>query len=78
MDGTDRGRASPSKGKHPKNHLLRRLGLVTDILYSVMITLNHALTKCTVGGLQISKSQEKKNHIMYIDDVKVYAKSWKT
>ena len=38
--------------------------------------LNHILRKCT-GGYKLSKSQEKINHLIYMNDVKLFAKSEK-
>ena len=35
--------------------------------------LNHILRKCT-GGYKLSKLQEKVNHLMYMDDIKLLAK----
>ena len=41
-----------------------------------MMPLNHIHWKCT-AGYKLSKSQEKINHLMYIDDIKLFAKKWK-
>ena len=41
-----------------------------------MIPLNHILRKCT-AGYKLSRSQEKINHLMYMDDVKPFAKNEK-
>ena len=41
-----------------------------------MMPLNHILRKCTVGN-KLSKSQEKINHSMYMDDIKLFAKNEK-
>ena len=38
--------------------------------------LNHILRKCT-AGYKLSKSQEKINHLTYIDDIKLFAKNEK-
>ena len=38
--------------------------------------LNHILRKCT-AGYKLSKSQEKINHWMYMDDIKLFAKNEK-
>ena len=38
--------------------------------------LNHILRKCT-AGYKLSRSQEKINHLMYMDDVKLFAKNEK-
>ena len=37
-----------------------------------MMPLNHILRKCTTG-YKLSKSQEKINHLMYMDDIKLFA-----
>ena len=41
-----------------------------------MMPLNHTLRKCT-AGYKLSRSQEKINHLMYIDDIKLFAKKEK-
>ena len=41
-----------------------------------MMPLNHILRKCT-AGYKLSKSQEKINHLMYMDDIKLFAKNEK-
>ena len=38
-----------------------------------MMSLNHILRKCT-AGYKLSRSQEKINHLMYLDDIKLFAK----
>ena len=38
--------------------------------------LNHILRKCT-AGYKLSRSQEKINHLMYMDDIKLFAKNEK-
>ena len=38
--------------------------------------LNHILRKCTTG-YKLSRSQEKINHVMYMDDIKLFAKNEK-
>ena len=42
----------------------------------VMMPLNHILRKCT-AGYKLSRSQEKINHLMYMDDIKLFAKNEK-
>ena len=39
-----------------------------------MMPLNHILRKC-VAGYKLSRSQEKINHLMYMDDNKLFAKN---
>ena len=41
-----------------------------------MMPLNHILRKCT-AGYQLSRSQEKIDHLMYMDDIKLFAKNKK-
>ena len=41
-----------------------------------MMPLNHILRKCT-AGCKLSRSQEKINHLMYMDDIKLFAKNEK-
>ena len=41
-----------------------------------MILLNHIFRKCTVG-YKLSKSQEKINHLMYVDGIKLFAENKK-
>ena len=39
-----------------------------------MMPLNHILQKCA-AGYKLSRSQEKINHLMYMDDIKLFAKN---
>ena len=41
-----------------------------------MMPLNHIFRKCT-AGYKHSKSQEKINHLMYMDDIKLFTKNQK-
>ena len=44
-----------------------------------MMPLNHILKKCSTG-YKLSKPQEKINHLMYMDDIKLFEKmkkNWK-
>ena len=41
-----------------------------------MMSLKNILRKCT-AGYKISRSQEKINHLMYMDDIKLFAKNEK-
>ena len=41
-----------------------------------MMPVNHILRKCT-AGYKLSRSQEKINHLMWMDDVKLFAKNEK-
>ena len=42
----------------------------------VMMPLNHILRNCSVG-YKLSKSQEKINHMIYMDDIKLFTKDEK-
>ena len=42
----------------------------------VMMPLNHILRKCT-AGYKLFRSQEKINYLMYMDDIKLFAKNEK-
>ena len=45
-------------------------GALSPLLFVIaMMPLNHILTKCT-AGYNLSKSQEKINLLMYMDDIK--------
>ena len=39
-----------------------------------MMPLNHILRKC-IAGYKLSRSQEKINHLMYMDDIRLFAKN---
>ena len=52
-----------------------------DALFSLlfiiaMMSLNHIFRKCA-AGYKLSRSQEKINHLMYMDDIKLFAKNEK-
>ena len=53
---------------------------LSSLLFIIaMMPLNHILRKC-VAGYKHSRSQEKINHLMYMDDIKLFAKmknNWK-
>ncbi len=49
----------------------------SPLLYVIaMMSLNHIFRKCT-AGYKLSKSQEKIIHLMYMDDIKLFAKNEK-
>ena len=50
--------------------------LLPLLLEKAMMPLNHILRKCTTG-YKLSKSQEKINHLMYMDDIKLFGKTKK-
>ena len=50
---------------------------LSPLLFTItMMALNHILRKCT-AGYKLSRSQEKINHLMYMDDLKLFAKNEK-
>ena len=50
---------------------------LSSLLFIIaMMPLNHILRKYT-ARYKLSKSQEKTNHLMYIDDIKLFAKTEK-
>ena len=50
---------------------------LSQLLFIIaMMPLNYLLRKCT-AGYKLSRSQEKINHLMYMDDVKLFVKKWK-
>ena len=51
-------------------------GIFPLIFIIAMMPLNHILRKCT-AGYKLSRSQEKINHLMYTDDIKLFAKNEK-
>ena len=51
--------------------------VLSPLLFIIaMMSLNHILRKCT-AGYKLSRSQEKINHLMYMDDIKLFAKNEK-
>ena len=42
-----------------------------------MTPLNQILSNFT-AGYKLSRSQEKFNHLMYMDEIKLFAKKWRT
>ena len=50
--------------------------LSPQLFIIAMIPLSHILSKCT-AGYKLSRSQEKINHLMYMDDIKLLAKNEK-
>ena len=46
------------------------------LFISSVMPLNHILWKC-IAGYKLSRSQEKINHLMYMDDIKLFAKNEK-
>ena len=51
--------------------------VLSPLLFIItLMSLNHILRKCT-AGYKLSRSQEKINHLMYMDDIKLFAKNEK-
>ena len=51
--------------------------VLSPLLFIIaMMPLNHILRKCT-AGYKLSRLQEKVNHLMYMDDIKLFAKNEK-
>ena len=58
-----------------KNPLRHHSGRFILLFFIATMPLNNVLRKCT-GGYKFEKSQEKIDHFMYVDDMKVF-KKWK-
>ena len=56
--------------------ILRGDALSPILFIIAMMPLNHIHRKCT-AGYKLSKSQEKINHLIYMDDIKLFAKNEK-
>ena len=50
--------------------------LSPSLFVIAMMPLNQKLKKCTEGN-KLTKAQERINHIMYMDDIKLFAKNEK-
>ena len=78
-DGIDSRRKSLTEVKIQRGIFLS--DALSPLIFVIsMILLNHILRKCT-GGYKLTKSQEKINHSMYMDDIKLFAKNekgWET
>ena len=61
-------------GKNPER-IFQGVALSTLLFAITMITLNYILRKCTTSGYKLTKLQEKINHLMYMDDIKLFAKN---
>ena len=70
------GRRSLTEAKIPKG--IFQGNVLWPLLFLIaMMTLNHILRKCT-AGYKLSRSQEKINHLMYVDGIcKLFAKNEK-
>ena len=68
------GGKTSAEGKNLERHLLGRCIVVITVI--AMIPFNHILGKC-FGVYKFTKSQEKINHLMDMDDIKVFSKNEK-
>ena len=75
--GADRGRKKHSWNTDPKEAFSKEMHYRPLLFIIAMMPLNHILRKCAVGH-KLSRSQEKINHLMYMDDIKLFAKNEKT
>ena len=71
----DSRRKKLSRSENPGRDFPRRCNITIPILIA-MRSLNHILRKCT-GQYKFHKSQEKINHLMYMDDIKLFVKNEK-
>ena len=59
--------------------IFQEVALSPLLFIIAMMPLNHILRKCA-AGYKLSRSQEKINHLMYMDNIKLFAKkknNWK-
>ena len=68
------GRRSLAKTKIQRGIFQDALSPLLIII--AMIPLNHIIRKCT-AGYKLCRSEEKINHLMYMDDMKLFAKDGK-
>ena len=62
------------EGKTLAEVKIKRGDVLSQLLIIIsMMPLNYRLKKCT-GGYRFTKSQEGINHLMYMDDIKLFAK----
>ena len=65
-----------SRGIDPKKHVPGRFTITITIFNSHDAT-NHILSKCT-AGYKLSKSEEKINYLMYMNDIKPFCQKRKS
>ena len=75
VDLTAGGR-SLAETKEIQRGIFRGDALSPLLFIIAMMPLNHILRKCT-AGYKLSRSQEKINHLMYMNDIKLFAKNEK-
>ena len=59
-----------------KREIFHRDTLTPLLFLRVIMSLNHTARKCT-GRYKLHKSQEKINHLIYMDDIKLFAQNEK-
>ena len=69
------GRRSLAETKIQRG-IFQREALSPLLFIIAMMPLNHIVRKCTVG-YKLNRSQKKINHLMYMDDIKLFAKNEK-
>ena len=73
--GTDSRKKKLGWGENPERNFPERCAITITICNSNDVTESRT-GKCT-GGCKLYKSQEKINHLMYMDDIKLFAKKEK-
>ena len=73
--GIDIGREKFCYGENPEKYIPVRCANTVTILIAV-VPLNPIFKKC-IGSYKYIKSQEKINHLMYMDDIKQFDKNEK-
>ena len=71
--GTDSRRKNIAETKFQRG-IFQGDALSPLLFIIVMMPLNHILRKCT-AGYKLSRSQEKINHLLYMDGIKLFAKN---
>ena len=69
-------KTNPSRGKNPRSNLPNKLPISIAIRYSNATRLQ-TWERHRWAGYKFAQSQEKFNHLMYMEDVKVLAKNEK-
>ena len=64
------------RSEHQEGDFSRRRTLTSIFVVVAMIPLTHVLRKIQ-SGYEFTKSKEKINHLLYMDDLKLYAKNEK-
>ena len=56
-----------------QRNIIERDSLLSELFVGAGIPLNYIIRKCT-RGYKFTKSQEKINHVMYTDNIKLFTK----